>query len=236
MLFLGFSLFSLIIPYCCCLFFFGLPQGKDLQTYPPSIPRCPPQMLPLLIFLFPPLEHICMILRVLVSDRVRPSRAQTGKVVFLQVLGKLEGLTNWGGDTQTSEFYKGITIGLFTKFLNSFILDLAEGLGNYSLPSKFDFNELSFPSSSRLGEGFGGLDLKSKFSVNKSPCCRVRTFGNLAWRWWWWWWQRSRASTFRHLLFSNMLFTDMCWNCTSEYMPAGIVRVHARICMLCINM
>ena len=57
----------------------------------------PPQMLPLLIFLFPPLEHICMILRVLVSDRVRPSRAQTGKVVFLQVLGKLEGLTNWGG-------------------------------------------------------------------------------------------------------------------------------------------
>ena len=54
--------------------------------------------------------------------------------IFKRV-GKLEGLIYRGG-TQTPDFYKGSTIGSFTKFLQSFIQDFVEGLSNYSLPRK----------------------------------------------------------------------------------------------------
>ena len=32
------------------------------------------------------------------------------------------------GGTQTSDFYEGLTIGIFTKFLNSFLHDLYDAL------------------------------------------------------------------------------------------------------------
>ena len=43
-------------------------------------------------------------------------------------LGKLEGLT-YRGDTQTPDFQKGLTIGMFPKFLKCFIWNLVEGFG-----------------------------------------------------------------------------------------------------------
>ena len=42
--------------------------------------------------------------------------------------------------------YEGFTIGNFAKFLDGFIYDLVEGLGHYSLPSKFLMGFVGFKS------------------------------------------------------------------------------------------
>ena len=45
-------------------------------------------------------------------------------------------ITFIGGVHQTPDCYKGFAIGLFTKFLDSSILYLLEGLGNCTLPRR----------------------------------------------------------------------------------------------------
>lgn len=47
-----------------------------------------------------------------------------------------------GGGTQTRDFNKGFTTGVFTKYFKSFIQELVEGLGSYSysLPRLFSYS------------------------------------------------------------------------------------------------